>query len=243
MNNLPDAVISYLQYESLVGATQKKFTSLASRSTINNLLILQNLFLNLNPSYTLEIGMAHGFSSLLFTDLHYHRNSLNLPDLSRQQHCVIDPFQEQVWDSTGLMIIEKFGYQELLEFYQDFSSLVLPRLVADNKKYGLIYVDGSHLFEDVFIDFYYCFHLLDQDGVVVFDDCSDPHILKVIKFIRRNFGDQLEEINLLPFRDNSSSLLSYAKYKLGTFLGKTQACAFKKVKPSSRPWDAKLYHF
>ncbi|HWB57944.1 MAG TPA: hypothetical protein VG733_00565, partial [Chthoniobacteraceae bacterium] len=40
---------------------------ISSVSTLNNLVVLHNLFMEMKPERTLEIGFAHGGSALLFT--------------------------------------------------------------------------------------------------------------------------------------------------------------------------------
>ena len=59
----------------------------------------------------------------------------------------------------------------------------LLRLVEKGEQFGLVYVDGSHIFEDVFVDAYFGSRLLAEQGIIAFDDCRDLHVLKVIKFI------------------------------------------------------------
>ncbi|WP_231989137.1 class I SAM-dependent methyltransferase [Mycobacterium sp. 852002-51613_SCH5001154] len=47
---------------------------------------------------------------------------------------------------------------------------VLPRLVEEGQLYDLIYVDGSHLADDVLVDAVLTWRLLKPGGVVIFDD-------------------------------------------------------------------------
>jgi hypothetical protein len=72
----------------------------------------------------------------------------------------LDPFQKGAWDDSGLVAVERAGLSDFLDFRPEFSSLLLPRLVEHGDRFDLIYVDGSHLFEDVFIDAYYTSRLL-----------------------------------------------------------------------------------
>jgi methyltransferase family protein len=87
--------------------------------------------------------------------------------------------------------------------------MILPRLVEENEQFDLVYIDGSHLFEDVFIDTYYTGRLLSQGGVVAFDDCGDPHVRKVLAFLRSNLGDSFEELDLPPFRADQGRSTKY----------------------------------
>jgi len=243
VKDLPRSVLSYLQCSNLIGATGKAFKNLSARSSVGNLITIYNLFEEVQPNYTLEIGMAFGLSTLLFSDLHNKKLKNLHDDLKNPQvkdsklHYAIDPFQSSVWDSTGLCTIKDYGFQNLLCFHESFSCFVLPQLLQEKKQYGMIYIDGSHLFEDVFIDFYYASLLLADNGILLFDDCSSIQVLKVVKFIKRNLSDYLEEIDLTKYRGYCSTV-DKSKYQLGRFLGKVQARAFRKIKPLPRPHDA-----
>lgn len=47
---------------------------------------------------------------------------------------------------------------------------VLPELVEEAQKFDLIYVDGSHFADDVLSDSINAWRLLEQDGLMIFDD-------------------------------------------------------------------------
>ena len=50
------------------------------------------------------------------------------------------------------------------------SSKALARYIADGKKFSFIYVDGSHAAKDVLSDAVMSWHLLNEGGIMVFDD-------------------------------------------------------------------------
>lgn len=50
------------------------------------------------------------------------------------------------------------------------SAWELDKLLQQNKKYGLIYIDGSHEFNEVLNDFYLSDKLIEDNGTIVFDD-------------------------------------------------------------------------
>lgn len=76
--------------------------------------------------------------------------------------------------------------------------------MQSGREIDTVYVDGSHLFEDVFIDFYYSCRLLKEEGYILFDDSTDEHVKKVLGFIRSNMKDHLQEIDLSPYRGAES---------------------------------------
>jgi len=141
------------------GKSGREFDDLAAASTENNLVTLRNLALDVAPKRTLEIGFAFGASALVFAATHR-----DLGHDPCSQHLAIDPYQHSVWDDTGKMVMKRARLQAYLEHRSGLSSQVLPELITEEKSFGVIYVDGSHLFEDVFIDFYYSVRLLEPGG-------------------------------------------------------------------------------
>ncbi|MGN6646329.1 MAG: hypothetical protein ACTHJT_07355, partial [Cytophaga sp.] len=99
-----------------------------------------------------------------------------------------------------------------------------------------------HLFEDVFIDYYYCAQLMSTKGIMLFDDCRDPHVLKVIKFIKNNMSDYFDEIDLNQYVGREGNEL--LKYKLAVKLDKIQLRGFiKKKEDVTRKWDSAFSNF
>jgi hypothetical protein len=66
---------------------------------------------------------------------------------------VIDPFQETRFADRGLHVLEEAGVLELVEYHPDESQIVLPRLLAEGRRFDLAFVDGNHRFDAVFVDF------------------------------------------------------------------------------------------
>ena len=125
-----------------------------------------------------------------------------------------------------------------LDFREDFSSRVLPALLTTGESFSMIYVDGSHNLEDVFVDLYYSVQLLVRDGVVLFDDSTHPHVRKILKFVRRNLGHCLEQMDLRPFHPDKS-----LRYRAARALGRIQLTGFKKVGALERPHGYDLKNF
>jgi cephalosporin hydroxylase len=218
-----------------VGRTGKTFEELVALSSENNLTTLRNLCMQLKPLSTLEVGLSFGGSCLVFTASHR--------DLDREpkgQHIAIDPYESQVWDDCGIIATERAGLSGYLDFRQRPSSLALPKLVSEGWQIDLVYIDGSHLFEDVFVDFYFVSRLLSDGGVVLFDDCSDPHVRKVLRFILTNCMKRLVPFDLGPYRSDQGKSL---RYMLGGLLGRRQVLAFQKIAPAERAWNSVFADF
>ena len=145
-----------------------------------------------------------------------------------------------MWDDCGLLSIERAGLSGYLDFRSARSAVALPGLLSQGETLDLVYVDGSHLFEDVFVDAYFVTRMLSQNGVVAFDDSPDPHVQKVLRFLRSNCGDGLEELDLSPYRGDGGTSL---RYRLARLLGKVQLTAFRRVGRVERAWNAAFHSF
>jgi cephalosporin hydroxylase len=169
--------------------------------------------------------MAFGGSSLIFADVG------RAVCAGTYRHTAIDPYQSTVWDGVGMQCVESAGLQKFIELFEEPSCLVLPRLLSEGRQFGLIYVDGSHLFEDVFVDAYFCARLLTVGGYLLFDDSSNQHVAKVLAFIDSN---QLA-LERLPER----KLL----HRIARFLGRRQLTVYQRRGPVERNWDSPFHSF
>lgn len=217
-----------------VGREGKVYEGLAALSTLNNLLCLRRLMMELKPTRTLEVGLSFGGSCLVFTASH---RDLGRPGSG--QHTALDPFQSGVWQDCGVLAVERAGLTEFLNLRQASSQLELPKFINEGASFDLVYVDGSHLFEDVFVDAYFIARLLSEGGVVAFDDSSNPNVAKVLRFLRRNLRETLPEVDLAPYRADGNGM----GYRLGRLVGKTQLTAFKRIGICEREWNAPFTSF
>ncbi len=133
---------------------------------------------------TLEIGMAYGTSTLFLCQA--------LEENGGGRHVVIDPYQSAWWEDIGRLNVQRAGYEEYVEFHEERSFLVLPRLLADGRKLDLAFIDGNHRFEHAFLDFFYVDRMLDVGGHVVLHDSWMPSLRKVLSYILLNRGDCYE---------------------------------------------------
>ena len=144
-----------------------------------------------------------------------------------------------MWDACGLAALERASLQKFVDFRGQASALVLPELLEAKAEFDFAYVDGSHLFEDVFVDAYFIVRLLGMGGVVAFDDRSNPHAATVLRFLRRSCQGGLQEIDLSPFRQGRSGPLN----KLARKLGRVQLTAFRRVGDVERVWNSEFIAF
>lgn len=68
---------------------------------------------------------------------------------------------------------------------QGSSTVHVPRLIEAGERFDLIYIDGSHAALDVITDALLCWHLLDHNGLMIFDDYRMPEVKQAIDaFVR-----------------------------------------------------------
>lgn len=103
-------------------------------------------------------------------------------------HVVVDPFQDN-YDRRGLGNIDRAGLADRLEFREEYSRTALPALLAEGRQFDFVFVDGSHRFDDIFVDFYFSDLLLAPGGYVVFDDLWMRTAQLVLSYIRTNRPD------------------------------------------------------
>lgn len=223
-----------LKTRRTIGASGKTFEGLGALSTVNNLTVLRSLMLERRPEFTLEVGFSFGGSALAVAASHR-----DLGRAGSRQHTVIDPYQVEGWDSAGLTAVDRAGLGSFVDFRPEPSALALPALLRQERRYGLIYVDGSHFFDDVFVDAYYGFRLLTDDGVMLLDDCTTDHVAKVVKFITTNWDGWTDEIDLSAYRPGGATV----KYQVARRLNRVQLRAFRRCGEDSRAWDAPLQRF
>ena len=209
----------------------------SSLSSPNNILVLLSLMEELRPRRTLEVGLALGGSALALAGKHREFGAA-----PQGQHVAIDPIQDEEWDDFGVLAIQAAGLSGYFKMVRDFSSQALPRLIRNAEEFDLIYIDGSHLFEDVIVDFHYCARLVSLGGLVLFDDAADRHVAKVVRFVRRNMRHAFREVNLERHR-GMTTLAECLKYRAARLLGGLQLACFERVGDPVRAWNSPLAPF
>jgi predicted O-methyltransferase YrrM len=118
----------------------------------------------------LEIGSFEGSSAVYFSD-----NLLDHPD---SELTCVDPFISD--DPTTPFSL---GGNDTMHLFinnisksKNFQKITLRRMFSsefykkNTKKFNFIYVDGSHLVEDIKNDFIECLKILEPGGYLAFDD-------------------------------------------------------------------------
>ena len=141
---------------------------------------------------TLEAGLGYAVSTLFICE--------GLIENGGGAHLATDPFQFQSlaqqrtrYDGVGLRTLEEAGVRELVEFYEEESQLVFPRLLAEGRRFDLAFLDGNHRFEGVFLDLVYAGRLLEEGGIVFADDAQLPGVRRAVDFCVANLGWTVED--------------------------------------------------
>jgi predicted O-methyltransferase YrrM len=130
---------------------------------------------------TLEVGCAYGISSLYICDA-----------ISKQpnpHHIMIDPLQSTRWSSVGVQNLRRAGFT-FWELIEQPSALALPSLLGSGLKVQFALIDGWHTFDQVLLDFFYVDRLLEDGGIVAFDDVVMTAINRVVRYV----------LNHIPYR-------------------------------------------
>jgi predicted O-methyltransferase YrrM len=148
---------------------------------------LQQIIRSVKPRQSLEIGCAYGVSTLYICEELAH---LEQP----VHHIVMDPFQSTQWRGIGRRNVREAGFGAMVDFREEYSEIVLPRLLADGATIDFALIDGWHTFDQVMMEFYYINRLLRVGGVVAFDDADRRSVNRVVRHALnypayRVFGD------------------------------------------------------
>ncbi|MGH7225666.1 MAG: O-methyltransferase, partial [Gemmataceae bacterium] len=130
----------------------------------------------------LEIGMAWGLSTL------HIQEGLLSNGMGEHLHLVVDPKQTVKFHGIGKQMLRNAGLEQFVEFHQEYSELLLPRLVSEGRVFDFVFVDDAHRFDNVFVDLFYANRLLKPGGVVLFDDVFAESVNLACRFARTNYG-------------------------------------------------------
>jgi predicted O-methyltransferase YrrM len=143
--------------------------------------VLRDLLIGERPTVVIEIGLAYGASALAIAE------ALVTVGHAAARHVMVDAHQPDFHD-RGWEAITAAGLVDLCTLLAERSQLALPRLVGDGFVADAAFVDGSHLFPNVFVDLYYLRELLRPGGLVVLDDCEWPSVGTAVRYFEVNAG-------------------------------------------------------
>jgi predicted O-methyltransferase YrrM len=98
-----------------------------------------------------------------------------------------DQFREAGWHT-----ITRAGLADLCSLVPERSQLALPRLVGEGFVADAAFVDGSHVFHNVFVDLYFLRELVRPGGLIILDDCQWPSVATAVRYFEVNARWQAE---------------------------------------------------
>lgn len=151
--------------------------------------VLRDLVLAEKAHTVIEIGLAYGGSALAIAEALVSNGS------GQQRHLIIDAYQNRFYGSGWSAIVET-GISDLCLLFEERSQIVLPRLLSDGFLADVAFVDGSHIFHNVFVDLFYLRELVRPSGLVILDDCSYPSVATAVRYFELNTGWKSEPISV-----------------------------------------------
>lgn len=150
--------------------------------------VLRDLLLAERARVVIEIGLAYGGSALAIAEALVAQGH---PDA---RHLVVDAFQH-VFHDAGWEAIESAGLAGLTTLTRERSQLALPRLAARGFAADAAFVDGSHIFHNVFVDLAFLREIVRPGGLIVLDDCQHPSVATAARYFVLNTGWTPEPID------------------------------------------------
>ena len=136
----------------------------------------------------IEIGLAYGSSALAIGE------ALISQGQQDTKHVIIDAYQH-LFQNSGWEAIADAGLSNLCTLRTERSQLALPRLVTEDFVADAAFVDGSHVFHNVFVDLYFLRELVRPGGLIVLDDCQWPSVATAVRYFEVNTGWRSQAIS------------------------------------------------
>lgn len=149
---------------------------------------LRDLFIAEQARVVIEIGLAYGSSALAIGEALLSQGGQDA------QHVIIDAYQHH-FRNAGRETLTAAGLTDLSTLLTNRSQLALPHLLTEDFIADAAFVDGSHIFHNVFVDLYFLRELVRPGGLIVLDDCQWPSIATAVRYFEVNTGWQPETID------------------------------------------------
>jgi len=152
--------------------TRQEVVTINSHTSKAQCDFLQSLIKNHNCKASIEIGFAYGTSTLAIAEAIQGNGGV---------HTVIDKFENEWWGGNGLDLLKQAGIE--IDFREEWCYEALPALLHENKKFDFAYIDSTKQFDWILMNFFYIDKLLNDGGIIVFDDADTPGIRKALRLI------------------------------------------------------------
>ena len=150
--------------------------------------VLRDVLLEARADVVIEIGLAYGSSALAISE------ALVAQDRQNARHIIVDAYQD-LFQNVGWEAIVSAGLGDRCTLVAERSDLALPRLLADGMVADAAFVDGSHIFHNVFVDLHFLRQLVRPGGLIVLDDCQWPSVATAVRYFEVNTAWQSQPIS------------------------------------------------
>lgn len=140
--------------------------------------VVRDLLISEKPSAVIEIGLAYGSSALAIGEA--------LISVGGTRHLIIDPFQNSGFHDAGWEVIRSARLDCIATLLRERSQIALPRLAAEGMIAEAAFVDGSHIFQNVFVDLFYLQMLIRPGGLIILDDHWWPGVAIAARYFEAN---------------------------------------------------------
>lgn len=197
---------------------------------------IQQLIREFRPHDTLEIGCAMGMSTLAIME--------EVARTTAGRHVAIDPNQTgegpDQWHGIGVTSVRRAGLSDRFELLEQPSYLGLPTLLQQGRRFDFIFIDGWHSFDFAFVDWFFSDLLLNEKGVLVFDDAQMPQVHHVCTFVETH-----KAYRRLGPPDTGAPLSPPARLRQRRLLKRGNGChpewgsvrAYQKMRSTTVPWN------
>jgi len=144
--------------------------------------LVRDLLIGEQVQTVVEIGLAYASSALAIGE------ALVTVAAPEPRHVIIDPFQESAYCDVGWELLRSAGLAPTVRLLRDPSSIALPGLLTEGFTADAAFVDGSHRFHEVFLDFYYLRKIVRPGGLIVIDDADKPPVRAAARYYELNLG-------------------------------------------------------
>lgn len=127
----------------------------------------------------LEIGTLFGYSTLHFAEAAtFNGGGVTTIDMRVKSRKWITGESVEDIHEFAISSAQESGLESVITFISGRSDVVMPNLTIEQKRFDLIFIDGSHSKYIVTLDLINAFNLLSADGLIILDDISENAALR-----------------------------------------------------------------
>ncbi len=149
--------------------------------------VLRDILVAEKAQVVIEVGLAYGVSALAVAE------AVAVAGDADANHLIIDAFQDHFHDS-GWNALVRAGLGSVCTLLRERSQIALPRLLTEGFSADAAFVDGSHIFHNVFVDLALLRNLVRPGGLIILDDCDLPSVATAVRYFELNTGWQPEPV-------------------------------------------------